>query len=714
MAAEPLDDEAIFKIAFRISSEDVRADYLQQACGDDQRLRDRVGLLLRLHAQDAGFLERPIGGAAATIDYPAIAERPGTQIGPYELVEVIGEGGMGVVYMAVQKEPVRRQVALKIIKPGMDTRQVIARFQAEELALALMDHPNIAKVLDAGVTPLGRPYFVMELVSGTPIGTYCDEHRLPIQERLELFVSVCHAIQHAHQKGIIHRDVKPSNVLIRLHEGRATAKVIDFGVAKVLFQQLSGDSVHTEFGQIIGTLEYMSPEQAGLSDLDIDTRADIYSLGVLLYELLTGTTPLDRRTQPGVSLTEILRVIREVEPPKPSSRLAQSQDALAEIAARRRTEPTRLERQVRGELDWIVMKCLELDRTRRYATAVALAQDIERHLSDEPVEVGPPSAMYRFRKLARRHKGPVLAASLVLLSLVGGIIGTSWGLVRAHASAVAEQQSNQRLGAANQQLSTANTDLSRSREETEQKRQTAEREKAVAQHVNEFLQELLSQADSDTQEIEGFAPDPNLTVKEALTRAAAKIGQRFQDQPRVEAATRQTIGAALTKIGEPEAAIPHLERARELWAAQPGADDDRLLCLIQLSSAYEGAGQLSRSLGLLEVTVAEAEKHRTPDDELMLMSMNNLAGIYSRMGRFDQAVLLLETIRKREVAFHGLNARRTLNVESNLALTYQKMGQIDKALPLMEQVADQGHLTAMSNLVFAYMQVGHPEKALPL
>jgi serine/threonine protein kinase len=309
-----------------------RLAYLDEACHDDPDLHRQVSRLLQAHHAAGDFLETPGHMLDGTLSTSRIlSETIGARIGPYTLVEELGEGGMGAVFLAEQDSPVKRRVALKILKPGLDSRQVLRRFDAERQSLALMDHANIAKVLDAGVTPLGRPYFVMELVSGIPIAKYCDEHRLPIRARLELFVSVCHAIQHAHQKGIIHRDVKPSNVLICVQEDQATAtvKVIDFGVAKVLFQQLSGDSVHTEIGQIIGTLEYMSPEQAGLSDLDIDTRADIYSLGVLLYELLTGTTPVDRRALPGVPLTELLRMIREVEPPKPSSRLAQSETCRA-------------------------------------------------------------------------------------------------------------------------------------------------------------------------------------------------------------------------------------------------------------------------------------------------------------------------------------------------------------------------------------------------
>src|SRR5438045_2018803 len=327
---------------------------------------------------------------------------------------------MGTVFMAEQTQPVQRKVALKVIKPGMDSRQVIARFEAERQALAMMDHVNIARVLDAGATEAGRPYFVMELVHGVPITKYCDDNRLTPRERLELFVPVCQAIQHAHQKGIIHRDVKPSNVMVTLYDGKPVPKVIDFGVAKATEQKLTERTLFTQDGTLVGTLEYMSPEQAEMSALGVDTRSDIYSLGVLLYELLTGSTPLTHKRLKEAAYAEILRVIKEEEPPRPSTRLSDSGETLASISAQRHTEPAKLTRLVRGELDWIVMKALEKDRNRRYETANGLAMDLQRYLADEPVVACPPSRAYRLRKFARRNKGPVLAASLVVLALVGG------------------------------------------------------------------------------------------------------------------------------------------------------------------------------------------------------------------------------------------------------------------------------------------------------
>jgi serine/threonine protein kinase len=426
MTVPPIDEEGIFNFARKLAPS-LRPEYLRQVCYDDEALRERVQDLLRAHDEPKGFLLA--AGTPATVDSgPAVVE-PGAKIGPYTLGQKLGEGGMGVVHRATQEQTMHRTVALKVIKPGMDSAQVIARFEAERQALALMSHPNIASVLDGGATGRGLPYFVMELVEGVPITTYCDAHRLSVRERLELFVPVCQAIQHAHQKSIIHRDVKPSNVLVALPDGKPVPKVIDFGVAKATHQHPTDGGTLTVVGAAVGTVEYMAPEQAEVMPLGVDTRSDIYSLGVLLYELLAGTTPLRdrlRRAAPG----EVYRVIREEEPSRPSTQLSSS-GGLPALAAARKTEPAKLARLVRGELDWIVMRCLEKDRTRRYETANALARDLQRYLADEPVEAGPPSTTYRLRKLARKHRAALAVCGAFVLLLLAGMVVSTWQAVRA-------------------------------------------------------------------------------------------------------------------------------------------------------------------------------------------------------------------------------------------------------------------------------------------
>jgi tetratricopeptide (TPR) repeat protein len=453
-----VNESQVFTNALKFATPAERAAYLDEVCAGNAELRAGVEALLHAHADDPGFLEQPAGSLWGTVDGPAapaleerlaeagIAEQPGMVLGGrYKLLQLIGEGGMGAVWLAEQMQPVQRKVALKIIKAGMDSRQVLARFDAERQALALMDHPNIAKVLDGGVVgqpfqadaptksqagepdlQTGRPFFVMELVKGLPIAKYCDELRLTPRERLELFLPVCQAIQHAHQKGIIHRDIKPSNVLVAPYDGKPVVKVIDFGVAKATGQPLTEKTLFTEFGAVIGTLEYMSPEQAELNNQDIDTRSDIYALGVLLYELLTGTTPLDRARLKNTPFTEMLRKIREEEPPRPSTRLSEAKETLPAISARRQMEPAKLTRLVRGELDWIAMKALEKDRNRRYESANALAADLQRYLADEPVQACPPSAGYRLRKFARRNRGRLVAGAVLGLALLVGASGIGW------------------------------------------------------------------------------------------------------------------------------------------------------------------------------------------------------------------------------------------------------------------------------------------------
>lgn len=458
--------DAIFCHAIELDDPQARDSYVAKACGQDVDLQKQVQRLLYAHFRGGSAIDAPDHLLGATL-HKRTTELIGVEIGPYKLLQEIGEGGMGTVYMAEQSTPVQRRVALKIIKPGMDTRQVIARFEAERQALAMMDHPHIAKVLDAGSTDSGRPYFVMELVRGTPITQYCDERQLTLRQRLELFLPVCQAIQHAHQKGVIHRDIKPSNVLIAPYDGKPVVKVIDFGVAKATGRQLTDKTLFTEFGAVLGTLEYMSPEQAELNNQDIDTRSDIYALGVLLYELLTGSTPLTRDRLKLAGFSEMLRIIREEEPPRPSIRLSTAKATLPTVSQQRKSEPAQLTRTVRGELDWIVMKALDKDRNQRYETANGFATDVQRYLDDEPVQACPPSVAYWLRKFARRNKAALATAAIVLAALVIGTAVSTWQAIRAsQANQVAQANEVKALAAARAEKTARESEAEQRKEAT--------------------------------------------------------------------------------------------------------------------------------------------------------------------------------------------------------------------------------------------------------
>jgi serine/threonine protein kinase len=672
-----------------------RAAWLERECAADAGLREHLRLMLAAHDAPQSLLDRPAAPLAAslphegvgpTVDQPP-AEAPGTSIGPYKLLEQIGEGGMGTVWMAQQTEPVKRLVAVKVIKPGMDSKQVVARFEAERQALALMDHPNIARVLDGGATGAGRPYFVMDLVKGVAITRYCDAHRLTPRQRLELFVPVCQAVQHAHQKGIIHRDVKPSNVLVALYDGKPVPKVIDFGVAKAAGQTLTDKTLVTGFGAIVGTLEYMSPEQAEVNQLDIDTRSDIYALGVLLYELLAGSPPFTRKESDKGGLLEMLRVIREQEPTKPSAKLSTA-DGLPTLAANRGTEPAKLTRLVRGELDWIVMKALEKDRARRYDTANGFALDVQRYLADEPVLACPPSAGYRLRKFARKHRGPLWAAATIAVLLVIGIVVSTWQAVRATA---AERAEAERLG--------------------------------QVQKSKDILAGIF--ADLDIRRIQQETEPLEAVLAQRLVNAAAQLEGEAVGDPLLVADLQNRLGRTLLNLGYPQEAIGLCAKARDTRHAQLGADHpDTLDSMNNLGAAYQAVGNLDLALPLYEETLKLRQARLGPDHPATLASMNNLASAYQAAGNLDLALPLYEETLKLMKAKRGPDHPDTLASMNNLASAYQAAGNLGLALPLFEEtlklrqaklVANHPDtLTSMNSLAWGYYAAGNLDLALPL
>ena len=613
-----------------------RAAYLDGACRGDPDLRARVDARLAAHEDAQGFLEESAVGAVRG-ENGLEGEGPGSRIGPYKILQLIGEGGFGVVYMAEQEEPVRRKVALKIIKLGMDTKRVIARFEAERQALAMTDHPNIARVLDAGATETGRPYFVMELVRGVPLNQYCDKNHLTTRARVELFVQICRAIQHAHHKGIIHRDLKPSNVLVTLHDGTPVPKVIDFGIARATNRRLTEKTLFTEYRQIIGTPEYMSPEQAEMSGLDIDTRSDIYSLGVILYELLTGTTPLRPETIREAGWGRLIEVIREYEPPTPSTRLTTMGNEIEEIAKHRAAEPAALPRLVRGDLDWIVMKALEKDRTRRYATANELAEDVLRSLRQEPVLAGPPRIGYKLRKFVARHRVGVLAGTAVATALLLGLLLASWGLVKAR------------------------------------------READRSQRIADFLQSMLASTDPET------VAGTDLDVRSVIATAREVFG----DDHATVAATLASRAVQLQNTGNLDAAEPLLRESLRIWREHGGADHPnvamalgRLGSLLRMKGDDRGAEEVLRE-------AARLTEHLTgPDRAMRVLPIFELASVLQNKGEFDEAVSLMRESLEIVRATTPNQRLRIALVLNALANAYVFQGDLASAAPIVDEVLE--------------------------
>jgi serine/threonine protein kinase/Flp pilus assembly protein TadD len=664
MGPQTFDEAAVFNAARRIADPAARGRYVREACGVDHSLADRVEALLRANDEDRTFLASPTEDFRALVG-ASPAEGPGSQVGPYKLLRPIGEGGMGTVFLAEQTQPVQRQVALKVVRAGMDSGPVLARFEAERQALALMDHPNIARVLDAGTTATNRPYFVMELIGGVPMTRYCDTARLSIRRRLELFVPVCQAVQHAHQKGIIHRDLKPSNVLVTMYDGKPVPKVIDFGIAKAAGPKLTERTLLTEFGSVVGTLEYMSPEQAEPGQVHVDTRSDIYSLGVLLYELLTGTTPLQPTRLQGAALLDLLRAVRESDPPRPSTRLGTTEE-LPAVAASRGVEPRRLVGLVRGDLDWIVMKCLEKDPARRYETADALARDVARYLNLEPVEACPPSRGYRLRKFARRNRRLLAGATAFVLVLVAGTAVSVWQALRATAAEVQAREARDREAG---------------------QRIKAEKSAAESAAVLKFFRERVLVAVRPKGEPGGLGK--GATIRAALDQAEPEIAKAFAGQPLAEAEIRHTLAQSSLNLGEFPLALTQQDRALALYRQELGPEDAQTLgAMNNRATMLMALGQKDEALAQFEEVVRLKRLTLGPEDPGTLRSVNNQASVLWDRGRLPEARKLYEEVLAVQRRDRPLDDPFTLKVATNLANVVADQGDLDEASKRFEEVID--------------------------
>ncbi len=781
-----MNDIALFTAALAIADPAQRAAWLDAQCAGDHALKQRLERLLAADAaagnplddnplQDPGLtlpVPGPVPAQAAPLHAP-VGSAGSLIAGKYKLLQPIGEGGMGSVWMAEQTESVKRKVAVKLIRAERgSSSMILARFEAERQAIALMDHPHIAKLLDAGTTSDGLPFFVMELVKGIPLNQYCDQHKLDVPERLVLFTQICSAVQHAHQKGIIHRDLKPTNILVESHDGKPVPRVIDFGLAKATSgMQLSEHTLFTGFGTVMGTPLYMAPEQATFNAVDVDTRADLYALGVVLYELLTGSTPLTRETFKHAALDEMLRLIREQDAPTPSNRLS-STDARPAIAANRHTDPVKLSRFLKGELDWIVMKALAKERDRRYETASSMARDVERFLNHQPVLAGPPGASYRLKKFVRRNRGAVVAASLVFLSLLAGIAGTTVGLIAANRARLAEtaRAEGERLAKLEAQSQTGRAERAAQAERAALENETAERKyaQAIASFVTDDFLALTSiegQLRFGGRQGSGLSKDT--TLRELLNRAATKLEERHDLDPRIEADLRWMIGENLRGIGEyarsvaflercvalrekalgaehadtlnaqqslavayktagdPAKAIALYTRVRDLWMKTKGPDHpDTLTALANMATAYQSAGDLRQAVALLEQVRDAEAKTLGADHPSALVTLNDLGLAYSAAGMLPKAIKVFEQVRAARLKTLGVEHPDTVCTVNNLALAYRAAGRLPQAVNLFEQVRDSwvktlgadhpDSLTALNNLALAYHDAGKLPEAIAL
>ena len=684
--------------------------------------------------------------AAATASPPTI--EPSSQIGHYKLLQQIGEGGMGTVWMAEQEQPVRRRVALKLVKSQLASKEIIARFEAERQALAMMDHPNIARVLDAGTTETGNPYFVMELIKGTQLNEYCDKHELSIRSRLQIMVDICSAIQHAHQKGILHRDLKPSNVLVSEVNGKPVPKVIDFGLAKALEHttKLTDKTMFTQFGQVVGTLQYMSPEQAVMDSIDIDTRTDIYSLGVLMYEMLAGSTPLDNDTLNKNALLKILELIREKDPPRPSTRLSSIANTSVEISRQRKIAPSKLQQILKGELDWIVMKAIEKDRNRRYGSAAGFAEDIQRFLNSEAVEARPPSANYRFRKFVQKNRGLVAALATIAAFLVTAVCVSSWFAIEANLAR--NREAAHRVIAENKTREVARerdraNEQERSAKE-EARRADEEATKAKAQSENALVAQKIAREEASRAEYEvkttknmlniftaSFdSVDPNtgatfeMSAKDVLLNVLNQLENSDLDDA-AKSSMLWSLGASFAGIGEVDYAILAKEKTFSLEKKNLGPEHPNTLrAMTNLAVSYEEAGRFKESLELLEKSLSLYNKIFGPDHVDTLRAMTSLAHGYGTAGRQEEALELREKTLSLATQSLGPEHSVTLAARNNLAKSYAATGRQKEALELQEKtlllqkrifgLEHPNTLRSMTNLAAGYSSVGRQKEALEL